>query len=405
MSKRNKPDWLQDDVEQALKKAVRNHNAKVDRERKKDPNNPNIPDKVSYSAIKSNIRTKGGAQRQIRKLQTYTQRSPGKSASGGGGIQWRPEDSETLQKAVKNYNAKITRISKNDPLSRGLLPDKVTVSELRQDIKTRKDFNKKIRELQSYSQRGGEWQYNWTARDDARLSKAVDDFNAKLERLKKAEKDPKIKAALPDRASITQLKKWISTPEDLNRELRALRSFSKQGAEEILEIPDNKYNLKITRWQMEQMESRAALINEKRAQRRAELEQLEQTSGGKGLGYSVGWAGMGSEEGRNLDPIVPFTASQSRADLSAKYRSIMQGSQDTYWNKRDAIMKANYIKALENNFNPKDIQDIKDAIRTMTPEEFYTKFVQENTKFELLYPGKEYGAHLTRIRSTWIPNK
>lgn len=406
MRRRNNTDWLQDDVEQALKRAVKNHNAKVDRERKKDPNNPNIPAKVSYSGIKANIRTKGGAERQIKKLQQYTQKAPS-NAQGGGGIQWRKEDTAALQKAVKNYNAKITRIAKNDPMSRGLLPDKVTVSDLRQGIQTRKDFNREIKKLQSYTQRGGEWQHNWTARDDARLTKAINDFNAKLERLKRAETDPKIKAALPDRASVTQYKKWISTPEDLNRELRALRGFLKKGAEEITEIPENKYNLKATRWQIEQMETRAAAINVQRAKRREEYGQLQATSGGKDLGYTVaqGGAGYGSEADRALDPIVPFTPSQGRTDLQAKYRTIMQGSMDTYWSKRDAIMKKNYIKALENNFNPKDIKDIKEKINNMAPDEFYRHFLQEQSKFELLYPGKEYGEHLSRIRATWIPNK
>lgn len=409
MRRRNNTDWLQDDVEQALKRAVKNHNAKVDRERKKDPDNPNIPAKVSYSGIKANIRTKGGAQRQIKKLQAYTQKAPSK-AQGGGGIQWRQEDSAALQKAVKNYNAKITRISKNDPLARGLLPEKMTVRELRQDIKTRADFNRKIKELQSYTQRGGEWQYKWTARDDARLQKAVDNFNAKLEQLKRAETDPKIKNALPGRASITQYKKWIATPEDLKRELGALRGFLKKGAEEIIEIPENKYNLKITKWQMEQMETRAAVINERRAKRRAEFEQLEATHGGESLGYKAveGGAGFGSEAQRGLDPIIPFTPAQGRTDLDAKFRAIMQGSMDSYWTKRDAIMKQNYIKALDNNFSQKEVADIKEKIKGMAPDEFYVKFLQEQTKFELLYDKNNKNKArevLSSLRQTWLPNK
>lgn len=406
MRRRNNTDWLQDDVEQALKRAVRNHNAKVDRERKKDPDNPNIPAKVSYSGIKANIRTKGGADRMIRKLQKYTQKTAPSKAQGGGGIQWRQEDSAALQKAVKNYNAKIKRIEKNDPLSRGLLPEKQTVRELRQGIRTRADFNRKLKELQSYTQRGGEWQYNWTARDDARLKKAVDNFNAKLEQLKKT--DPKLKNALPGRASITQYKKWIATPEDLNRELSALRGFLKKGAEEIIEIPENKYNLKITKWQMEQMETRAAVINERRAKRRAEFEKLEATHGGEGLGYKAieGGAGFGSEAQRGLEPIVPFTASQGRTDLDAKYRTIMQGSMDEYWIKRDAIMQRNYLQALDNNFAPADVADIKAKIKSMSPVEFYTTFLQEQTKFEIMYKkDSKYDAVISSLRQTWLPNK
>lgn len=406
MRRRNSADWLQDDVEQALKRAVKNHNAKVDRERKKDPNNPDIPEKVSYSAIKTNIRTKGGAQRQIKKLQAYTQKKAPSKTKGGSGIQWRKEDSQALQKAVKNYNAKIERIKKSDPLSRGLLPDKVTMADMRQNIKSRADFNRKIKELQSYTQRGGEWQYNWTAKDNARLQKAIDNFNAKLEQLKKA--DPKNKNALPDRVTATQYKKWIATPEDLNRELSALRGFLKKGAEEIIEIPENKNNLKITKWQMEQMESRAAVINERRAKRRAEFAELEATKGGVGLGYKAveGGAGYGSEAQRGLEPIVPFTNSQGKTDLAAKYRTIMQGSMDEYWIKRDAIMKMNYLKALDNNFKKNDVREIKAIIEKMTPLEFYTTYLQDQSKFETIYKeGSTYEAVLSELRGTWLPNK
>ena len=408
MRRRNNTDWLQDDVEQALKKAVRNHNAKVDRERKKDPNNPNIPAKVSYSGIKAKIRTKGGAERQIKKLAAYTQKKAPSKAQGGGGIQWRQEDSEALQKAVKNYNAKIKRIEKNDPLSRGLLPEKATMAEMRQKVKTRADFNREVKKLQNYTQRGGEWQYKWTARDDGRLQKAIDNFNAKLDQLKRA--NPQMKNALPPRATVTQYKKMIATPEDLNRELSALRGFLKKGADEIIEIPENKYNLKITKWQMEQMETRAAVINERRAKRRAEFEQLEATHGGESLGYKAveGGAGFGSEAQRGLDPIIPFTPAQGRTDLDAKFRAIMQGSMDSYWTKRDAIMKQNYLKALDNNFSQKEVADIKEKIKGMAPDEFYVKFLQEQTKFELLYDKNNKNKArevLSSLRQTWLPNK
>lgn len=405
MRRGNKTDWLQDDVEQALKKSVKNHNAKVDRERKKDPGNPNIPAKVSYSAIKASIRTPAGAQRQIKKLQAYTQRKTPSKARGGG-FQLKADDTKELRRLIKNHNAKIDRIEKNDPLSRGLLPDKVTMADLRQTIKNRADFNRTVKSLQSYTQRGGEWQYKWNARDDARLTKAINDYNAELAKM--AKENPKLKNALPPRATATQYKKWIATTEDLNRELKALRDFKKKSMQEFVEIPNNKNNLKITRWQMEQMENRSGVINERRAVRRAEFETLEATHGGKGLGYKAveGGAGYGSEAQRGLDPIIPFTESQGYRDVNAKFRTIMQGSMDEYWIKRDALMKANYLKAIDNNFSPKDVREIKEAIKNMDPEEFYRTFLQEQSKFETIYKGDDKNkAVLSQLRSTWLPKK
>ena len=87
----------------------------------------------------------------------------------------------------------------------------------------------------------------WSEADEAELKRVVKNFNAKLTRL--ANKDPQNKNALPERVSAAQLRDLIETRQDLNRELNALRRFSERGAEELVDVPDNDYNLKITKWQ------------------------------------------------------------------------------------------------------------------------------------------------------------
>ena len=84
----------------------------------------------------------------------------------------------------------------------------------------------------------------WSQADEAELKRVVKNFNAKLTRL--AKKDPQSAAALPERVSAAQLRDMIETRQDLNRELNALRRFSERGAEELVDIPDNYYNEKIT---------------------------------------------------------------------------------------------------------------------------------------------------------------
>lgn len=68
-------------------------------------------------------------------------------------IKWREEDKRKLQKAVKNFNAKITRVSKAHPDWAAAQPARRSAKEMEQRLKqmTRADFNRAIRSLQRYS--------------------------------------------------------------------------------------------------------------------------------------------------------------------------------------------------------------------------------------------------------------
>lgn len=250
-------------------------------------------------------------------------------------------------------------------------------------------------------------QYNirWKPSDNSELRRAVKNFNAKISRLEK--KNPQESAALPERVTVKQLKSLISTRQDLKRELNALKRFSKRGAEDIITAPDNKYNLKITKWQRDEMTRRAATINRKRKKRLEEVASIELESRGEKLGYTKGAIGMGKAEEVSLQPVRAFTPSMSRKDLKKKYAMIQKESQSSYWNERELRMKANYIKSLEENFNPDDIADIVDSIDNMEFSEFRKIFEAEGGNFELSYPpdAESYNQHLSALKAIWKPHK
>ena len=245
----------------------------------------------------------------------------------------------------------------------------------------------------------------WNQSDDAELKRVVKNFNAKLTRLEK--KDPSIAGALPERISAAQLRDMIETRQDLNRELNALRRFSQRGAEELITAPENDYNLKITKWQKEEINRRVGVINRKRSDRLKKMQDIQATSRGEKLGYTKGQIGMGRAEEHSLQPIKGFTAKMNRQDLDKKFRQIMKESQSGYWDKRDEILRGNYIKSLEQNFNPEDIAEIVERIENMDFGEFREIFESEGGNFELSYPPDRdsYDAYLTGLESIWIPNK
>lgn len=246
----------------------------------------------------------------------------------------------------------------------------------------------------------------WRDSDSSELRKAVKNFNAKLTRLEK--KNPELKNALPDRVSVKQIKELIDTRQDLNRELNSLRRFTQKGSEEMVTIPDSDYNLKTTKWQKEEMTRRIAVINRRRERRRQELAEIEMTSRGEGLGYTVGQFGMGKADEVALRPMNAFSPKMTRHDLNKKFANILAESQDNYWNYREMNLKETYISALYDNYNANDIRDVAEAIEKMNFKDFYKTFQSSDRSFEYA-SGKptqeDYDGYVSALKSTWIPQK
>lgn len=251
----------------------------------------------------------------------------------------------------------------------------------------------------------------WKQSDTDELKKAVKNFNAKISRLEK--KYPEQKNALPERMSVKQIKELVTSRKDLQRELRSLRRFTVRGAEELVDVPDSDYNLKITKWQKNEMLSRLKRINRRRKERYDVIMDVEMESRGEKLGYTVGEfresIGMGSVDRASTEPMNAFTPKMTRTDLKFKFKSILAESQLNYWNEREQIMKETYVRTLLERFSQNDVQDIVDVIENMDFETFYKKFSADSGKWESLYPNKggeddNYNEYLTGLKATWIPN-
>jgi hypothetical protein len=245
----------------------------------------------------------------------------------------------------------------------------------------------------------------WSQSDEAELKRVVKNFNAKLSRLEK--KDPKNANALPERVSAANLKDMITTRQDLNRELNALRRFSERGAEELEIIPDNYYNEKITKWQRKEMNRRASWINRNREIRREQIFGAEATSRGQKLKYSVA-ATMSEEEKAALQPINVFTKYQSRADIQQKYRTLKKQSQTAYWRERDNALREGYIKAVRQNLGTSAaVEEVVEHIRNMDVGEFRKIFDSDVSKFDVAYPANRDIAeeNISELRSIWLPEE
>lgn len=260
-------------------------------------------------------------------------------------------------------------------------------------------------------------QIKWRESDTKELTRVVKNFNAKLSRLIK--KNPEQANILPsfyndktkqfeNRITVNQLKDLIATRQDLNRELNALKRFSKRGAEDIVEAPDNDYNVRLTRWQRTEMNRRIGVINRKREMRKDRLRAIEMMQGDKNLGYTVGQFGMGKMSDISLQPMNAFTRRMSQNDIKMKFRSILNESASDYFTKKDFRVRENYIRGLEQTYKESDIADIVAAIRSMDIDEFLNKFEADGGTFEFAsdLPSNDlYSGYVEHLKTIWIPNK
>lgn len=71
-------------------------------------------------------------------------------------IRWQQSDNEQLTKAVKNFNAKIRRLEKKNPDIKNVLPEKISVRQMKELIETRQDLKRELNALKRFSKRGSE---------------------------------------------------------------------------------------------------------------------------------------------------------------------------------------------------------------------------------------------------------
>lgn len=71
-------------------------------------------------------------------------------------IKWRKNDIKELRRVVKNFNAKVSRLINKYPENRKYYPDKVSYSDLYNQVTTRSDYNNIINRLKRFSRKGSE---------------------------------------------------------------------------------------------------------------------------------------------------------------------------------------------------------------------------------------------------------
>ena len=245
----------------------------------------------------------------------------------------------------------------------------------------------------------------WREADEQEVKRVLKNYNAKIRRLEKKEGiNPN---ALPRKMTIEQFKNQVESRQDFNREINALKRFSKRGSEEMVDVPESKYNLKITKWQKQETERKINIVNQRRKRRRKEIESWEMTSGGKKLGYTVGEFGIPKADEQALKEFKAFYPTMSYADLHKRAEHINIEVKKSYFNAKEERLKFNYLKGLRETYSEDQIEDIAEAIENMDFKEFYKRYGQEGGTFEhasRLPANADLEANIEHLRGQWLPD-
>ena len=255
----------------------------------------------------------------------------------------------------------------------------------------------------------------WRIQDERELAQVARDFNRKLSRL--IESNPKNKSILPQfynpitqqlesKISVNGLKELIQTRADFNRYIGILKRFMREGAETIVDAPDNEYESRTTKWHINEMNRLKGLVNRKRKARLEQLNDIEMMSSEGSLGYTLGERfGMGLASRNQLSPTQAFTPSQTPRDINFKLFSLFKQSGSKYFNEKDQQLKQNFIRTLQRNYDSGDIRDVVDVINKMDIDSFVMKFEARGDDFETAYPPErdteEYWALVEELKAYW----
>ncbi len=272
---------------------------------------------------------------------------------------------------------------------------------------------------------GKQYNIKWSEADEKELKRVVRNYNDKINRL--AKKNPKMKNALPDKLysrDVAELKNSIVTRTDFKRELKALKRFSDRGSEDMFiildsgktikkEVYDNNpdkyqstYKTYLTRWEKNEINRRVPIINKKRAIEKEKIEKIEETIAGKKTGYKKGEVGMGSNLVNALLPIKGITPGMQNREVKSKTRNLRRQSQAGYFDKKNGILRENYINSLKQYYGSKS-DSLVEHIEELSDEEFLDVFYKER------YASMEYASprgankhieseNLTMLKTAWL---
>lgn len=208
----------------------------------------------------------------------------------------------------------------------------------------------------------------WKQSDYLKLGKAVADFNRKIKKLETEEN----KNYFPEIQNYKELKGTIETRAELNRQIKNMRKFLKEGAEELYTTEAGE---EITKWENQLLKQEKRTI-EKRLNK--ELESLNEPTES---GYSKAQMGFSriNEIENSLKGLQKLETAAGESFNRLKSRLHFQGRKD-YLAKKQRVFRENYMEMLKNFKGYEWYKEYKQKLESFSSNSEFCDYVLSHEK-------------------------
>lgn len=204
-----------------------------------------------------------------------------------------------------------------------------------------------------------QWRQGKTHNDVKTLEKVIRNFNAKIARIEK--KNPAMKEILPERLTKEKAMEQIVTRKDFNTFVEAHKSFSRRGAEKVVNVG----NFQTTKWMYNLHEKAKQEVNKSRAKRKEEMLAKPALNKGEELGYTMGEVysgrvGMHSIDEVKLEPITRRPENMSQKEFRKSFEGLERQMYESNKRNKDYAYKKGYLEAMiREGFSQEQIDFVK----------------------------------------------
>ena len=222
--------------------------------------------------------------------------------------------------------------------------------------------------------------YKISASSERELQRAVNNFNSKIRRLEKVDREIDI----PEKENISAIKDRITNKWELNREIDRLERFSKRNAEELIQ---NKSGVVLSRWEYENLQREQKRLNARLSREIERYGKIKPSVLGKK--QKVTYAQLGDGKLTVLKTKQNAIASKRLSKINLDELKNLK----TYINRLNANYKStkketfydNYLNGTILNlgtfigYDQDKIKYIQDQLNELTPDQFIKAFDREET--------------------------
>lgn len=216
--------------------------------------------------------------------------------------------------------------------------------------------------------------YKISKSSENELRKAINNFNSKIRRLEKVDREIDI----PEKANITAIKERITNKWELNREIDKLERFTKRNAEDLVQ---NKSGVVLSRWEFENLQREQKRLS---ARLTREIERYGNITPKEfGKKQSVTYAQMGDEKLSNLKARQRAIASKSLSKVNSdQLKSLVTliNKTNANYRKDKEVFYNNYLDGTLLNlgyyvgYDERKLNYIKEKLNELTPDQFIKAF-------------------------------